>query len=81
MDDSVIMCDEIIDDGETNFNEKENITCKAQTFYISLALLWIITALLVSPTIYCYLIKYREKQKNIYYHLMTQNLKKSIMII
>ena len=39
MDDSVIMCDEIIDDGETNFNEKENITCKAQTFYISLALL------------------------------------------
>ena len=37
MDDSVIVCDEIKNVKETNFNEK-NITCKTQNFYILLNL-------------------------------------------
>ena len=40
MDDSAIICDEIIDFKETNFNEK-NKTCKTQSFHISLPFLLI----------------------------------------
>ena len=69
MNDSVIMCDEIIDVGETNFNEK-NVTCKTQNFYILLAFL-LITITLVAISICCYLIKYWAKQKH--YHFMAQN--------
>ena len=75
MDDSAIICDEVIDadaklspkdDGETkiiptNFNETK-ASCKAQNFYISLAFLLITIALLIAVSIYCYLIKYRAKQ-------------------
>ena len=62
MDDSTIICDEVIEswvklspkdnDEEiktipTNFNEKK-VTCKTQRFYILLALLLITVALLIS---------------------------------
>ena len=49
MDDSAIMCDEIIESykEETYFNEK-NATCKMQNFYILLAFLLIIMALLIA---------------------------------
>ena len=64
MDDSAIMCDEIIESldeeiktVQTNFNEKK-ATCKTQTFYILLAFLLITIALLIAVSIYCYLIKY-----------------------
>ena len=57
MDDSGIICDEIRDVKETNFNDK-NITCKTQNFYILLAFLLITITLLVAVSIYCYLIKY-----------------------
>ena len=62
MDDSAIICYEVIDadaesHGETNFNEKK-ATCKTQNFYILLAFLLIIIALLIAVSIYCYLIKY-----------------------
>ena len=60
MKDSVIICDEIIDVKETNFNEK-NITCKTQSFYILLTFLLITITLLIAVSIYCYLIKYRTK--------------------
>ena len=63
MDDSVITCDEIIDVEETNFNEK-NITCKTKNFYILLGFLLITISLLISASIYCYLIKYQAKQKH-----------------
>ena len=43
MDDSTIICDEIIDVKETNFNKK-NIICKMQNFYILLAFLLITIA-------------------------------------
>ena len=66
MDDSVIICCEIIQSYEeaTNFNEKKP-TCKTQNFYILLAFLLITVALLIAVSIYCYLIKYRAKQKHL----------------
>ena len=60
MDDSTIMCDEIIDVKESNFNEKK-VTCKTQNFYILLVFLLITIALLIAVSIYCYLIKYQRK--------------------
>ena len=71
MNDSVIMCNEIIQSYKeetktisANFNEKKGI-CKTQNFYILLAFLLIIIALLIVVSIYCYLMKYRAKQKHI----------------
>ena len=56
MDNSAIMCDELIEsyvkvslkdeNDKTNFNEKK-ATCKTQNFYILLAFLLIIIALLI----------------------------------
>ena len=51
MDDSAIICDEIRDVEETNFNKK-NITCKTHNFYILLAFLLITIALLIAVSIY-----------------------------
>ena len=59
-----IICDEIINVKETNFNVK-NITCKIQGFYILLTFLLITITLLIAVSIYCYLIKYRAKQKHL----------------
>ena len=66
MDDSAIMCNEIIEsyNEEKNFNEKEAI-CKRQNVCILLAFLLIIVALLMPVSIYFYLIKYRVKQKQL----------------
>ena len=57
MDDSAIMCDEVVksNDEEINFNEKKAI-CKTQNFYILLAFLLITVALLIAVSIYFYLI-------------------------
>ena len=68
MDDSANICDEVIDAYNeiktilTNFNGKR-VTCKTQNFYVLLAFLLITVALLIVVSIYCYLIKYRAKQK------------------
>ena len=63
MNDSAITFDEVIEsyDEETNFNEKKAV-CKTQNFYILLVSLLITIALLIA---YCYLIKYRAKQKHL----------------
>ena len=58
--DSTIICDEVIDVEEKNFNE-QNITCKTQNFYIFLAFLLITIILLTTVSVYCYLIKYVAK--------------------
>ena len=71
----MITCDEVIDvkakscDEETktvpkSFNDK-NIICNTQNLYISLAVLLITTALLIAVSIYCYVIRYRAKQKHL----------------
>ena len=59
MDDSMIMCDEIIEpyDEETktiptNFNLK-NATCKRKNFYILFVFLLIPITLLITVSIYC----------------------------
>ena len=71
-DDSAITCDEINGpyDEETSFNEKK-ATCKMENFYILLAFLLITIVLLITLSIYCYLIRYQTKQ-NIYYHFIAQ---------
>ena len=62
MDDSVITCDEIIEETVlTNFNEKK-ATCKTQSFYILLAFLSIIIALLTAVSIY--LLSYEISSRN-----------------
>ena len=79
MDDSVCTCDEIIKEeiktATTNFNEK-NAICKTKKFYILLAFLLITIALLVAVSIYCYLIKYKTKQKHLLmFHITNDKLK------
>ena len=69
-----IICDEIVDVKETNFNEK-NITCKTQSFYILLAFLLFKITLLIVVSIYCYLIKYRTKHL-LPFHNTNNNLDK-----
>ena len=66
IDNSAIMCDEVIEsyNEETNFNEKK-ATCKTENFYILLTFLLITITLLIDVSIYCYLIKYRAKQKHL----------------
>ena len=74
MNDSAIICDEVIESYDeeiktipTNFNEK-NITCKGQNFYILLFFLLIdiafVSYCITTVSIYCYLKKYKAKQKN-----------------
>ena len=48
----------------TNFNEKKG-TCKMQNFYVFRDFLLITIALLIAVSIFCYLIKYRAKQKHL----------------
>ena len=88
MNDSAIMCNEIIESYDkktktvpTNFNEK-NITCKTQNFYILLSFLLITKALLIVVSIYCYLIKCWAKQKHLLsFHVTNNKLKVKDMSI
>ena len=59
-----IICNEFVDVKETNFNEN-NKTCKIQSFYILLTFLLITITLLITVSIYCYLVKYQVKQKHL----------------
>ena len=72
MEDSEITCDKIIESYDketitvpTNFIENK-VACKTQNFHILVAFLSITITLLVAVTIYCCLIKYRAKQKNVF---------------
>ena len=47
-----------------SFNEKK-VPSKTQNIYILLEFLLITIALLIAVSIYCYLIKYRAKQKHL----------------
>ena len=66
----MITCDEVIDANvEAKWNDKEtktiqkNIICETRSFYIQLAFLLNTTALLIAVNSYCYLVKYKAKQK------------------
>ena len=78
MDDSTIKCDEIIDTEETKAIPK-NITCKTQNFYILLAFLLIPITFLTVFSIYCYLKKYRAKQKHLLPFHETNNELKQVL--
>ena len=62
MNDSVIMCNEMIEScrEERNLNEKKE-ACKTQNFYILLTFLLIMIAFLMAISIYRYLIKFEAK--------------------
>ena len=69
IDDSVIMCDEIIE--ETKIVSTKTVSangikliCTTKIFYILLAFLLIAIALLIAVSIYCYLVKYQAKHKH-----------------
>ena len=48
-------------------------TCKTQNFYILFGFLLITIALLIAVSIYCYLIKYKSKQKHLLPFHVTNN--------
>ena len=90
MDNSAIMCDKIEDSfdeereakaksyDETNFNEKK-ATCKMQNFYILVEFLLLTIALMIAVSIYCYLMKYRAKQKHLSLCHDTNNQLKQVL--
>ena len=53
----------------------KNIICETKSFYILLAFLLITIALLIAVSIYCYLIKYKSKQKHLLPFYITNYLK------
>ena len=65
MDESAILCDEVIESYEeaTHFNETKAV-CKKENFYVLLSFLLMTIPLLIAVSIYYYLIKYQAKQKN-----------------
>ena len=74
IDDSVTKCNEIIDadlDAESKSNNEEtksipkSIIFETQSFYVLHAFLLITIAILIAVSIYCYLIKYKAKQKHL----------------
>ena len=57
IDDSVITCDEIIEETKTIKQILiKKVDCQSQNFYFLLAFLLITNALLIAVSIYCYLI-------------------------
>ena len=86
IDNSVITCDEIIDsDVEAKSYDEErktilkNIIFETKSFYILLAFLLITIALLIAVSIYCYLIKYKAKQKHLLPFYITNNDLKEVL--
>ena len=60
----------------------KNIICETKCFHILLAFSLITTALLTAASIYCYLIKYKAKQKHLLpLHITITNLKSFALII
>ena len=79
LDDSAIVCDEVIEscNDKKDFNTKG--TCKTQKFYILLAFLLITIALLISVSIYSYLIKHQAKEKYLLPFNFTNNKLKEML--
>ena len=57
----------------------KNATSKVQNFYILIVFLLITIALLIAVSIYCYLIKYRAKQKHLLPFHDTNNELKQVL--
>ena len=82
MNDSAIICDEVIEsfDEEINFNEKKAIW-KTDNFYILLAFLLVTIALLTAINIYYYLIIYQGKHLLPFHNTNNKSSKFCIHII
>ena len=76
MDDSIVMSNEAT---ESYDEETKTISCKMQNFYILLAFLSITVGLSIAVSIYCYLIKYQAKQKQLFPFHFTNNKLKEII--
>ena len=79
------MCDEIITANAKakSYNKEtktilKSIVCETKRFYISLAFLLITIALLIAVSIYCYLRKYKAKQKHLLPFYITNNKLKEV---
>ena len=79
IDDSVITCDEIIDVEAKPKTVPKNILSEIKSFYISRDFLLVTISLLISVTTYCYLIKYKRKQKHFLLFYVTNNELKEIL--
>ena len=62
----------------TNFHEK-NAICKTKNFYILLDFSLITIALLIAVSIYCYLIRYKAKQKHLLPFYVRNNELKEVL--
>ena len=83
IDDSVITCEEIIEDTKsipTNFNEK-TIICEAKNLYILLTFLLITIALLTAVGISLCIVKYKVKQKHLLPRYITNKKFKEVLEI
>ena len=63
-------CDEVIyTEAKSNDREtktiRKNMICETKSFHILLAFLLITIALLIAASTYCYMIKYKGKQKHL----------------
>ena len=74
----MITCDEIIDAKETKSIPKK-IICETKRFYIFLAFSSITIVLLIAVSIYCYLTKYKAKQKHLLPFYVTNNELKEVL--
>ena len=75
IDDSVITCDEIIETAKYIPTKIVLTNSTSTNFYILLTFLLITISLLIAVSIYCYLIKYRAKQKHLLpYHITNKSL-------
>ena len=93
IDNSVIMCDEIIDlvqsatlattkqrNNKNRFNKNASTKSTLTNFYILLIFLLITLVLLIAVNFYCYLIKYQWKQKYLLLNQISSNELKGINI-
>ena len=75
IDDSVITCDEIIETAKYVPTKIVLTNSTSTNFYILLTFLLVTISLLIAVSIYCYLIKYRAKQKHLLpYHITNKSL-------
>ena len=73
--DSVITCDEIIEDKKQlqPILMKKKAICKTKTFFVLLVFLLILIVLLIAISIYCYLINYKQDQTHLLPLYVTKN--------
>ena len=60
---------------------KKNAICKTKRFYILLAFFIMIMSLLIALNIHRYLIKYKPNQKQLLPFHVTNNIKKSFVLV